>query len=99
MKERIYKLKSDQMNRIIKEVLHNDYLKRFSTNIKTLFGALIGEEGLVNEINKYERMKKNFIDKVKQIRTYTIAEDIIIKEEYIREHQRIVTQISNRIYE
>lgn len=51
----IAQLKSNEMERISKEFLYYDYLRRFNTDKKTVICALIGEESLYDELLREDR--------------------------------------------
>lgn len=53
----IVKLKSNEMERISKEFLYYEYLRRFNTDKKTVISALIGEESLYEELLREDREK------------------------------------------
>lgn len=56
--DQIAKLKEDEMQRIFKEILNYDYLRRFNTTRKTLVCALIGDEALFSELLRQDRETK-----------------------------------------
>lgn len=61
IKEKIDYLKNNELDRIYKEIIYNNYLKRFNTNKKTIISALIGEEFLYDELNRQDKLEKVFL--------------------------------------
>jgi len=51
-------VKKNEMNRISKEFLLNDYVRRFNTTEEIVIGALIGEDHLGKELNRQQREMK-----------------------------------------
>lgn len=56
--KRIAKLKSAELDRIFKEILYFDYLRRFDTTKKAVICAIVGEEALFEELLREERETK-----------------------------------------
>lgn len=58
-------LKNDEFERISKEVIHNDYLKKFNVNKKLLLLGLFGENSICKYLNlidsKVKEYKKNMV--------------------------------------
>ncbi len=70
--------------------MHNDYLKRFNTSKKVIISALIGEDSLFDELNRFEREKRAYYEKIKYCRTYdTFSDDRqLINKKYLNELMR-----------
>jgi hypothetical protein len=65
-------LKNQEMERIFKEFLYNDYGEKFHVNIETIIGCLVGENRKEKEMLKFYRMKNHIIDDLKKIQFYSI---------------------------
>jgi len=68
----IKQLKLDEANRIIKEFIENEYEKRYNVIIDIVLSALFGEINKENELNKYFRLKKEYINNIRKIRFFDI---------------------------
>ena len=74
-------LKNQEMERIFKEFLYNDYGEKYHVTIETIIGCLVGEGKKEKEILKFYRMKKDIIDDLKKIQFYSImSQDVIDKK-------------------
>ena len=62
--------KKEEVKRIFKEFIDNDYEKKYYTDIETVLGALIGEHARNIEANKFNRFKKEYLDEIRNIRFY-----------------------------
>ena len=58
IKNDIIQLKQNEIKRISKCFIENDYEEKFHTNIETVLSALIGSDAKDTEINKYNTNKK-----------------------------------------
>ncbi len=47
-----------------------DYEAKYSTNIKTVIGALIGEDNIRSELSRQEKEKKDYFKTIKSIRNF-----------------------------
>ena len=63
-------LKKNEIKRISKCFIENDYEEKYHTNIETVLSALIGTDAKDTEMNKYNTHKKNYIAKLKKIRFF-----------------------------
>lgn len=54
----IKKMQQNELNRLSKEFLHNDYARRFKTDRKIVIGAMVGQENLNQVIAKQKRQVK-----------------------------------------
>ena len=70
IRDDIIQLKKNEVKRITKCFIENDYEEKFHTNIETVLAALIGEDAKDTEMNKYNINKKNYITKLKKIRFF-----------------------------
>ena len=70
IKNDIIQLKQNEIKRISKCFIENDYEEKFHTNIETVLSALIGSDAKDTEMNKYNTNKKNYIAKLKKIRFF-----------------------------
>ena len=70
IKNEIVQLKKNEVKRITKCFIENDYEEKYHVNIETVLAALIGEDAKDTEMNKYNINKKNYITKLKKIRFF-----------------------------
>ena len=63
-------LKKNEIKRISKCFIENNYEEKYHTNIETVLSALIGTDAKDTEMNKYNTHKKNYIAKLKKIRFF-----------------------------
>ena len=70
-REELLELKRNEINRIIKCFLENNYENKYHTNIETVLAALIGEDEKDTEMNRYNIAKKNYFASIRQIRFYS----------------------------
>ena len=70
IKDDIIKLKQNEIKRISKCFIENNYEEIYHTNIETVLSALIGTDTKDSEMNKYNILKKNHILKLKKIRFF-----------------------------
>lgn len=63
-------LKKNEIRRISKCFIENNYEEKYHTNIETVLSALIGTDAKDTEMNKYNTHKKNYIAKLKKIRFF-----------------------------
>ena len=70
IKNEIMELKRNEIKRIFKCFIENNYEEKFNTNIETVLSALIGADAKDTEMNKYNVVKKNYISKLKKIRFF-----------------------------
>ena len=61
IKNEIMELKRNEIKRIFKCFIENNYEEKFNTNIETVLSALIGTDAKDTEMNKYNVVKKNYI--------------------------------------
>ena len=70
IKNDIIILKQNEIKRIFKCFIENNYEEKYHTNIETVLTALVGPDSKDNEINQYHIVKKNHILKLKKIRFF-----------------------------
>ncbi len=51
-------MKRNELDRIYREYLKNDYERRFKVPIEIMLSALVGEENLLYEVANYKRMQR-----------------------------------------
>ena len=61
LRREIVQLKNDELERISKEFLSNDYERRFSITLDQVISALIGEDQTANEFAHQSRLQRVFI--------------------------------------
>ena len=70
IKNDIIQLKQNEIKRIFKCFIENNYEEKYHTNIETVLTALVGPDSKDTEINQYNIVKKNHILKLKKIRFF-----------------------------
>ena len=70
IKNDIVQLKQNEIKRIFKCFIENNYDEKYNTNIDTVLTALVGPDTRDTEINQYNIVKKNHILKLKKIRFF-----------------------------
>ena len=68
-------LKKNEIHRLFKEFVENDYEKKYHVKIDNVLAALFGEHSKNIEVNKYNKYKKDYFDELKNIRFYQYAQD------------------------
>ena len=63
-------MKQNEMVRITKEFVENDYEKRFQVSHDIIISALIGEDHKRNEFKRQQKVKKDHIKTIKQVSFY-----------------------------
>ena len=70
IKKDIVELKKNEIKRISKCFIENDYEEKYHTNIETVLAALIGIDAKDTEMNKFNLNKKDYFSKLKKIRFF-----------------------------
>ena len=70
MKAEADKLVRKELDRIGKCFYLEDYGGKYNTNIKTVIGALIGEDNIRNELLRQEKEQKDYFRTIKSIRNF-----------------------------
>ena len=71
----ISNLKKNEIYRLFKEFVENDYENKYHVKIDDVLAALLGEHNKNIEINKYSKYKKDYFDELKNIRFYQYGQD------------------------
>jgi len=66
----IVELKKNEINRIFKEFIENDYQNKYHVSVDVILAALLGEHTKNIEINKFAKFKREYFDEIKNIRFY-----------------------------
>ena len=66
----IVELKNQEIIRIFKEFIENDYQNKYHVSIDIVLAALLGEHMKNIEINKFSKFKKEYCENLKNIRFY-----------------------------
>ena len=64
------KLVRNELDRIGKCFYLEDYESKYNTNLKTVIGALIGEDNIRSELSRQEKEKKDYFKTIKSIRNF-----------------------------
>lgn len=85
-KKELIKLRREELNRIGKEFLMNDYQRRFNTSLELVISAIAGEDNKNGELLKQQREEKVFkliynfqiyFEKLKMVQNYNLfSEDL-----------------------
>lgn len=70
LEEDMNKKKKNEINRIFKEYIDNDYQNKYQAPIYVVLGALFGEHLRNIQVNKFNTFKKEYLDEIKNIRFY-----------------------------
>ena len=70
IKKEIIELKKNEIKRISKCFIENNYEDKYHTNIETVLTALIGTDAKDTAMNKFNLDKKNYLSKLKKIRFF-----------------------------
>ena len=70
IKKDIVELKKNEIKRVSKCFIENDYEEKYHTNIETVLAALIGIDAKDTEMNKFNLNKKDYLSKLKKIRFF-----------------------------
>ena len=70
IKKDIIELKKNEIKRISKCFIENNYEDKYHTNIETVLTALIGIDAKDTAMNKFNLDKKNYLSKLKKIRFF-----------------------------
>ena len=70
MKIEADKLVRDELDRIGKSFYLEDYAGKYNTNLKTVIGALVGEDNISNELLRQEKEQKEYFKIIKSIRNF-----------------------------
>ena len=70
MKSEADKLVRKELDRVGKCFYLEDYEGKYNTNIKTVIGALIGEDNIRGELLRQEKEQKDYFKTIKSIRNF-----------------------------
>ena len=70
MENNISDNKKNEINRIFKEFIDNDYQNKYQTTIDVVLGSLFGESMRNKQVNKFNAFKKEYMDEMRNIRFY-----------------------------
>jgi hypothetical protein len=80
IKSSMESMKRNELARINKEYITNDYERRFKISQETLISALIGEDNTGHEYAKQKREQRKYYQSLQNIRTYNMLEDVSRKK-------------------
>ena len=66
-------LKKEEIKRIFKEFIVNDYKNKYHVSVDVVLSALLGEHIKNIEINKYAKFEREYIESIKNLRFYEYA--------------------------
>lgn len=71
----LYRMKEDEIKRIAKEFLLNDYERIYRVEIHTIISTIVGESHVFNEMKKYIDEKLNYYKSLELCRNYSSFQD------------------------
>lgn len=75
IEKEIFNLKKNEILRLFKEFVENDYANKYHVSIDMVLAALLGEHSKNIEVNKYSKFKKEYLEELKNIRFYQYGHD------------------------
>jgi len=92
-------LKQEEMNRIFKEFLENNYEKKYNVIIDVVIAALVGEGKRDHELIKFYKLKKEINDNMRSIQYYKIItkKRILKKKKKEDEEDDMIDKLLNEI--
>jgi len=68
--------KKNELKRINREFLTNDYERRFKVNQETIISAIVGDDFVSSEYSRQVRDQKNYFKSIKLCKTFNFLETI-----------------------
>jgi len=69
-------MKKNELERVLKEFLMNDYERRFQITLDQVISALIGEDQTATEFANQSRLQKAFYQSIKTCKTFNFIENL-----------------------
>ena len=69
----IENIKSNEIKRIFKEFIANDYQNKYHVSVDVVLAALLGEHTKNIEVNKFAKFKREYFDAIKNLRFFEYA--------------------------
>jgi len=69
-------MKKNELERINKEFITNDYERRFNIKLVEIIRAIVGEELTLSELQKLSKIKKDYFKDVEKCKTFDFLSDI-----------------------
>ena len=73
IEKEIENMKNDEIKRIFKEYIANDYQNKYHAPVDVILAALLGEHTKNIEVNKFSKFKREYFDAIKHLRFYEYA--------------------------
>ena len=70
IEKEIEKLKNEEIKRIFKEFIANDYKNKYHVSVDIVLSALLGEHIKNIEVNKFAKFKREYFESIKNLRFY-----------------------------
>lgn len=70
LKKDLEKLKDNEIKRISREFLINDYERRFKVDIERVLSSIVGHNNIVSEMKKIHKERNLYYEKLKLCRNY-----------------------------
>lgn len=75
LQKELLNAKNEEISRIGKEYLVNDYERVYRVNIFRIFSSIVGESNVVLEMRKFVNEKKNYYKSLELCRNYNVFQD------------------------
>ena len=86
-KKELQQMKKAQLDRISKEFLVGDYVRRFKTTLNKVVSAIVGEENLTAELIRQSREEKEYHEKIKKAQFFNFYDN---KFEALKQKAKII---------
>ena len=77
MELEIVKMRKDELSRIFKKFIENDYQSKYKTNIDKVLGAIVGETTKDLELTRYNIARKYYLHTLKDLRFFEQGKTIV----------------------
>ena len=76
LSNKMEEMKNEEIRRIFKEFVNNNYGRNYHTTIDVVLGALIGENSRNIQVNNFNMYKKRYLEEIKNIRFYEYSKRV-----------------------
>lgn len=87
LKSNLAEMKQDELSRICREYLINDYERVFRVNIDTIFSSIVGEQNVVTELKKFLEEKRNYYKSLELCRNFSVFQS---------KYEKVYTSLFNK---
>ena len=75
LKSNLFQSKQNELTRISKEFLVNDYERRFGVGIEKIISAIVGNDNSMSEMKRILKERKNYYQSLELCRNYNIFQN------------------------